>query len=94
MGMGPEQFKGNAILYTEAFMPTNSSRQDYKACIYRTDTKKQHCPTKPSFLDGRYDMGFNSFDGNYQLWKAPASINARFRDISCYCTKEGICPFE
>ena len=95
MVMGPTQFKGDLILYTEAFMPPNEeTREDFKACFYRIDTKKQYCPTKASFKDGRYDMGFNSFDGNYQLWKAPASINARFRDIACYCEKEGVCPFE
>jgi len=92
MGIEPEQFKGNLISYIDMFIPENSSRKDYKSCFYRIDTKKQYCPTKPSFKDGRYDMGFNSFDGNYQLWKAPASINARFRDIACYCEKEGICP--
>ncbi len=93
--VGAEQWKGNVLLYVETFMPPNeTTRKDYKACFYRIDTKKQYCPTTPSFKDGRYDMGFNSFDGNYQLWKAPASINARFRDIQCYCAKEGVCPFE
>ncbi len=94
MGMGPEQFKGNTILYIETFMPSGSSNQDYKACFYRIDKKKQYCPTTPSFKDGRYDMGFNSFDGNYQLWKTPAGTTSRFRDIACYCEKESICPFE
>jgi hypothetical protein len=93
--MGPEQFKGNTILYIESFMPPNEeTRKDYKAFFYRIDKKKQYCPATPSFKDGRYDMGFNSFDENYQLWKAPASIDARFRDIACYCEKEGLCPHE
>ncbi|HNT28612.1 MAG TPA: hypothetical protein PKH10_10610, partial [bacterium] len=95
LGTYPHQFKGNLILYSELFLPPNEEiREDFKACFYRLDTKKQYCPKTPAFEDGRYDMGFNSFDGNYQLWKAPASINARFRDIACYCEKEGICPFE
>ncbi|HSA34696.1 MAG TPA: hypothetical protein P5077_13305, partial [bacterium] len=96
VGLGSEQIKGNLILYTEAFMPPNEeTRKDYKTCLYRIDTKKQYCPSKPTKQeDGRYDMGFNSFDGNYQLWKTPAGTTSRFRDIACYCEKEGVCPFE
>jgi len=96
LGTYPHQFKGNLILYSELFMPPNEeTREDFKACFYRIDTKKQYCPLKPTKQeDGRYDMGFNSFDGNYQLWKTPAGTTSRFRDIACYCEKEGVCPFE
>jgi len=94
-GAYPHQFKGNLILYDEAYMPLDNSRMDYKACFYRVDTKKNYCPTKYTdpFLN-RYDMGFNSFDGNYQLWKTPAGTIPVVRDIACYCEKEGVCPFE
>ena len=94
-GAYPHQFKGNLILYDEAFMPLDNSRLDYKACFYRIDKQKNYCPskyTKPS--TSRYDMGFNSFDGNYQLWKTPSGTIAAVRDIACYCEKEGACPFE
>ena len=95
MGTYPHQFKGALILYDEMFMPINEeTRADYKACFYRIDLKKNYCPSKPSFSDGRYDQGYNSFDNKFQLWKVPSAGLARFRDIQCYCEKEGVCPFE
>jgi len=95
MGVYPEQFKGDLILYNDKFSPVGTSTEDYKACFYRVDTKKNYCPTKVNKpATNRYDMGFNSFDGNYQLWKTPAGTIAVVRDIACYCEKEGICPFE
>jgi len=95
MGTYPDQFKGNIVLNNETFMPLNDVRADYKACFYRVDLKKNYCPSKPTYQeDGRYDQGYNSFDGNYQLWKTPSGTIARFRDIQCYCEKEGLCPFE
>ncbi len=89
----PAQIKGDTILYLEGF--TNGQRTDYKACFYRLDEQKSYCP-HTIIREGakRYDMGFNSWDGKYQIWKGPAGPFAAFRDISCYCEKEGVCPFE
>ena len=94
IGGYPEQFKGNLILYNDDYYDTSSDKLDYKGCFYRIDKKKGYCPTTTYDLYGRYDMGFNSFDGNYHLWKTPAGPFAVFRDLKCYCEKEGVCPFE
>ena len=94
IGGYPDHFKGNIILYNDDFYDTSSDKLDYKGCFYRIDKKKGYCPKTSIHSDGRYDMGFNSFDGNYHLWKTPSGTIAAFRDLKCYCEKEGVCPFE
>ena len=92
-GYDPMQIKGNMIHYNESFM--NGSRLDYKACFYNINKKKSYCPhTVIRESLGRYDMGFNSWDGKYQLWKTPSGTFSGLRDMECYCKEEGVCPFE
>jgi hypothetical protein len=88
-----DQLKGNVVLYSEMHVSENTGLKDLKACFYRLDTKKQYCPTEYA-AKTIYDQGFNSFDGNYHLWKSPGGPIAKIRDLTCYCEKEGICPFE
>ncbi|GEM_PF-556630 len=92
-GIGPDQFRGNTILYIESFAtPEGSYENDYKACFYRIDLMKNFCSPEMESLSGRYDQAFNSFDGHYHLWKDSYGPIATLRDMDCYCAKKGYCP--
>jgi len=62
-----------------------TSGADFKQCFYNMEQKKSYCPSEGPWGDQEYLMGFGTFDGRYQLWKAPARTSCYVRDIKCWC---------
>jgi len=81
----PNKVKGEYMMYSKF-------SGGEKGCWYRFDTQKTYCSEKPWSSYGDSDMMFGIFSGKWQLWKdGPSTV---IRDWECYCTEEGICPFE
>ncbi len=78
----PNDFRNGTFLYTELF---GTDSADLKQCFYSTEQKKSYCPSEGPWGDQEYLMGFGTFDGRYQLWKAPARTSCYVRDIKCWC---------
>jgi len=81
-GYEPKDFRDGTVLYMELF---GTSGADFKQCFYNMEQKKSYCPSEGPWGDQEYLMGFGTFDGRYQLWKAPARTSCYVRDIKCWC---------
>jgi len=98
------QVRGNVLLYTESFsLPPNSStfEVDVKLCYYRIDEKKSYCMKPMDHYDSegnlapiKYYYGYAEFGNENLVWQAPVDYATYYRDMDCYCEKEGVCPFE
>lgn len=83
----PNDFRNGTILYSELF---GTSGADFKQCFYNMEQKKSYCPNEGPWGDKEYLMGFGTFDGIYQLWKAPARTSCYVRDIKCWCEENNL----
>ena len=77
-------FRGDIILYTEAFTPEGSSSYDAKVCFYTVSDKKNYCPPDRGY---RYDMGKAEFEGKWMVWQGYDTTTLLARDLECYCGK-------
>jgi hypothetical protein len=84
----PNDFRNGTILYSELF---GTSGADFKQCFYNMEQKKSYCTgISPWPKTVEYLMGFGTFDGIYQLWKAPARTVCAVRDIKCWCEENSL----
>ena len=100
LGFIINMFRGNMLLYEEAFtageqgaVPAN------KLCYYNLTAKKSYCMKKmedDSEYNGVpiYPYGDAEFEGKWLLYQKVSSTPFILRDMECYCKEEGICPFE
>ena len=100
LGFIINMFRGNMLLYEEAFtageqgaVPAN------KLCYYNLTSKKSYCMKKmedDSEYNGVpiYPYGDAEFEGKWLLYQKVSSTPFILRDMECYCKEEGICPFE
>ena len=100
LGFIINMFRGNMLLYEEAFqtgeqgvVPAN------KLCYYNLNSKKSYCMKKmddDSEYNGVpiYPYGDAEFEGNWLLYQKLSSTSLILRDMECYCSETGICPFE
>ncbi|RLC26870.1 MAG: hypothetical protein DRH37_11360, partial [Deltaproteobacteria bacterium] len=90
LGFEPSDFRDGTVLYDEMFA-TSGGSWDHKSCFYNIEQNKSYCPTVSPWTNSvMYEMGFGSFDGQYQLWKTPAGTVPAIRDIKCWCEEEGL----
>ena len=92
------QFQGNTLLYEEV--------TDFNGvgggliCYYRIDKSKKYCMKKmdddKSYSDGTtiFPYGFSEFENRMILYQTRGSTSLILRDMDCYCSETGICPFE
>ena len=100
LGFIINMFRGNMLLYEEAFttgeqgeVPAN------KLCYYNLTSKKSYCMKKmedDSEYNGVpiYPYGDAEFEGKWLLYQKVSSTPFILRDMECYCKEEGVCPFE
>jgi len=100
IGFIVNMFKGNTMLYEEAYQLSSSS--DYwgnKLCYYNFTNKKSYCMKKME-KDKEYNgvsvypYGDAEFEGKWLLYQKLNSTPLILRDMECYCKEEGVCPFE
>ncbi len=100
LGFIINMFRGNMLLYEEAFnMGSQSQIMANKLCYYNMKSKKAYCMKKmenDSEYDGIpvYPYGDAEFEGNWLLYQKLSSTSLILRDMECYCREENICPFE
>ncbi len=92
------QFQGNTLLYEEV--------TDFNGigggliCYYRFDKNKKYCMKKmeddKSYSDGTtiFPYSFGEFDSQMLLYQTRDSTSLMLRNMQCYCSETGICPFE
>ena len=100
LGFIINMFRGNMLLYEEAFttgeqgeVPAN------KLCYYNLTSKKSYCMKKmedDSEYNGVpiYPYGDAEFEGKWLLYQKVSSTPFILRDMECYCKEEGVCPME
>jgi|GEM_PF-552512 len=93
------QVRGDILLYRNNFKIDLPYEYDSKLCYYRVSEKKSYC-MKPmdrynngDLLPIKYSYGYAEFDTNHLVWQAWNDYATYYRDMDCYCEKEGVCPF-
>lgn len=92
------QFQGNILLYEE--VTDFNSVGGGLICYYRIDKSKKYCMKRmdddKSYSDGTtvFPYGFSEFENRMILYQTRGSTSLILRDMDCYCSETGICPFE
>jgi len=100
LGFIINMFRGNMLLYEEAFnMGSQSQIMANKLCYYNLTSKKSYCMKKmddDSEYNGVpiYPYGDAEFEEKWLLYQKVSSTPLILRDMECYCKEEGVCPFE
>ena len=92
------QFKGKILLFEE--VTDLNSIGGGLICYYRLDNNKKYCMKKmdddKSYSDGTtvFPYSFGEFDSQMLLYQTRDSTSLMLRNMQCYCSETGICPFE